>query len=196
MSTLGVETNTVAALPAALTTPEASAPPATPAGPATPRGLSCARARDQRAEVLEHGRGVLEVLDRLQEHDRIGRLGERLDEVTREAQVGAAVAQPRVLVSLGVGVHADDLCGGVSEHVRAIALAAGHVDHAQSLHARGDPLIHREVAAKPVVLGGHVGERALAGELQRRDAVRLIALGVARHGHGARVYGADPCHPL
>ena len=61
--------------------------------------------------MLERGAGVLQVLDRLQEDDRVGRLGERLDQVALEAQVGAAVAQPRVLVRLGVGVDADDAGG-------------------------------------------------------------------------------------
>ena len=81
--------------------------------------------------MLQHGPGILEVLDRLQEHDRVGRRGERLDEIALEPQVGAAVAQTRVLVRLGVGVDTDDIGGDTREHVRAITLAAGHVDHAQ-----------------------------------------------------------------
>ncbi len=64
------------------------------------------------------------------------------------------------------------------EHVRAVALATGHVDDAQPRHAGGDPLIHGQVTAKPIVLGGHVRERALARQLQRGDAVGLVALGV------------------
>ena len=51
---------------------------------------------------------VLHVLDRLEEHDRVARLGEGLDEIALEAQVVADVAQPRVLVGLGVRVDADD----------------------------------------------------------------------------------------
>ena len=81
VSTLGVETNTVPPLP------------------------------DERAEVLEHRARVLEMLDRLQEHDRVSRLGERFDQLAREAQVRAAVAQPRMLVCLGVGIDADHFCG-------------------------------------------------------------------------------------
>ena len=121
-------------------------------------------------------RRVLEVLDRLQEHDGVGGLGERLDEIALEAQVGgggSAAARARA----PRGWHRRRRPrGGAREHVRAIALAAGHVDHAQSGHARGDPLIHGQMAAKPVVLLGHVRQRALARQLQRRDAVRLIAL--------------------
>ena len=61
--------------------------------------------------MLQHGGRVLEVLDRLQEHDGVGGRGERLDEIALEAEVGAAVAQPCVLVRLGVGIDADDLGG-------------------------------------------------------------------------------------
>ena len=57
--------------------------------------------------MLEDRAGVLHVLDRLQEDDRVAGLGEALDQVALEAQVGAHVAQPRVLVGLGVGVDAD-----------------------------------------------------------------------------------------
>ena len=140
------------------------------------------------------------MLDRLQEHDRVGRRRVRLDEIALEPQVGAAVAQARVLVRLRVGVHADDLRRGGGEHIRAIALAAGHVDHAQPGHARRDPLIHREMAAKPVVLLGHVRQRALTRERERRHAGGLVALLVDAlgfgSGHGARVYGRpDPDRP-
>jgi hypothetical protein len=53
-------------------------------------------------DVLEHGIGVLDVLDRLQEDDGVARLGVHLDHVAHEAQVGRAVAQPRVLVRVGL----------------------------------------------------------------------------------------------
>jgi hypothetical protein len=44
------------------------------------------------------------------------------------------------------------------------------------------------VAREPVVLLGHVGQRALAGQRQRRDAGRLVALQVERFaGRGRRV---------
>ncbi len=91
-----------------------------------------------------------------------------------------AVAQARVLVRLGVRVDADDARRRAREHVRAVALAAGHVDHAQAGELRRDPLVDDEVAAKPVVLLGHVRQRALAGQRQRRHAVGLVALLEAR----------------
>ena len=62
-------------------------------------------------DVLEHAVGVLDVLDRLQEDDRVARLREGLDHVAHEAQVGRAVAQARVLVRVGVGVDADHAVG-------------------------------------------------------------------------------------
>ena len=58
--------------------------------------------------MLEDRAGVLDVLDRLQEDDRVAGLGEALDQVALEAQVGPRVAQPGVLVGLRVGVDADD----------------------------------------------------------------------------------------
>ncbi len=150
--------------------------------------------------MREHRGRVLQVLDRLQEHDRIGRLGESLDKIASEAQVLARVAQARVLVRLGVGVHAHDRRGATGEHIRAVALAAGHVDRAQPGHSRGDPLVHGQVAAEPVVLLGHVRQRALASERERRHALGLVALqeewrraGAEGHGHGARVYVPRVC---
>ena len=71
------------------------------------RDVGDAAGREHRLEVLEDRAGVLDVLDRLQEDDRVAGLGEGFDQVALEAQVGAAVAQPRVLVGLGVGVDAD-----------------------------------------------------------------------------------------
>ena len=49
---------------------------------------------------------------------------------------------------------------------------------ARPRHAPGDPLVDREVAAVPVVLLRHVGEGALAGQLERRHARRLVSLDV------------------
>ena len=71
------------------------------------RDVGDAAGRQHRLEVLEDRAGVLDVLDRLQEDDRVAGLGEALDQVALEAQVGPRVAQPRVLVRLGVGVDAD-----------------------------------------------------------------------------------------
>ena len=160
--------------------------------------------------MLERRARVLEVLDRLQEHDRIRPLGERLDQIALEAQIRAAVAQARVLVRLGVRIDADDARGAAREHVRSVALAAGHVDRRATVQLRGDPFVDDEVATKPVVLLGHVRERALAGQRERRNArpadraarrvtastaapVRGGGPGAGRRGHGARVYGAAPC---
>ena len=60
----------------------------------------------------------------------------------------------------------------------AVALAAREVDDLAAVHALRDPLVDHEVALVPVVLLGHVGQRALAGQVQRRDAGRLVALDV------------------
>ena len=137
---------------------------------------------DERTEMVEHRTRVLQVLDRLQEHDRVGRLGEPVDEIARVAEVRAGVAQAGMLVCLGISVDADDVRCGASEHVRAIALAAGHVDHALAPYLLRDPLVHDEVAAVPVVLLGNVRERALTRQRQRWDAVGLVALTVGRGG--------------
>ncbi len=149
VSTLGVERYT--------------APDPTPRCP----GRAALTTRDEPAEVLERRAGVLQVLDRLQEHHGVGGLGEGFDQVALEAQVRAPVAQPGVLVRLGVGVDADDARRAPREHVGAVALAAGHVDHVQAADARGDPLVDDEMAAEPVVLLRHVRERALARQRQR-----------------------------
>ena len=51
----------------------------------------------------------MDVLDRLQEDDRVARLVEVLHQATLEAQVLAPVAAPGVLEGLGVRVDADHL---------------------------------------------------------------------------------------
>ena len=48
----------------------------------------------------------------------------------------------------------------------------------QARHPLGDPAIDDEMALKPVVLLGHVGERALARQRQRRNARGLVLLQV------------------
>ena len=63
----------------------------------------------QRSEVRQGRLRVGEVLDRLQEDDRVGRLREGLDQRSLEAQVRAPVAQARVLVRVRVGIDANDL---------------------------------------------------------------------------------------
>ena len=83
-----------------------------------------------------------------------------------------------VLEGLGVGVDADDALRRPRQHRGAVALAAREVDDLAAVDALGDPLVDHEVALVPVVLLGDVGERALAGQVQGRDAGRLVALDV------------------
>ena len=99
-------------------------------------------------------------------------------------QPGPRVLQPRVLEGLRVGVHADHGRRRARQHRAAVALAAGEVDDAAAVRARRDPLVDDEVAAVPVVLLRHVGQRALAREVERRDARRA-----GRAGRRARA----PC---
>ena len=97
----------------------------------------------------------------------------------------AGVLQARVLERVRVGVDADDGDGGPPQHRAAVALAAGEVDDAAAVHALGDPLVDDAVAPVPVVLLRHVRQRALARQVQRRDARRLVALHVeVGRGHG------------
>jgi hypothetical protein len=105
------------------------------------------------------------VLDRLEEDERVAGLRVLFDEVAHEADTRARVLEAGVLVGLGVGVHARDPPRAPRQHLDPIALAAGHVDHLAARAALGHPLVDGEVAAEPVVLGGHVGQRALAGQL-------------------------------
>ena len=80
-----------------------------------------------------------------------------------------------------------------SEHVGAVALAAGEVDDALALDPLGDPLVDGEVAAEPVVLLGDVGQGPLPGQLERRHALGLVRLHVALiHG---RADGTVPRMP-
>jgi hypothetical protein len=140
--------------------------------------------REHRLEVLEHRVGGADVLDGLQEHDRVAGLGVDLHHAALEAQVRCAVAQPGVLERVGVGLDPDDRRRARGEHGRAVALAARHVDHAEARDLPGHPLVDGEVAAEPVVLLGDVRERALAVERERRDSGRLVALDVELRGHG------------
>ena len=141
---------------------------------------------DQVADPLEHRVRVLDVLDRLQEHDAVDVARPGLDHVALEAQARARVLQPRVLERVRVGVDADDRRGAAGEHVAAVALPAREVDHAAAVRARRDPLVDDEVAPEPVVLLRHVRQRALPGEVERRHALGLVALDVELGRHGAR----------
>ena len=126
---------------------------------------------------------MLDVLDRLQEDDRVAALVEALNQGALEAQVRPPVACLRVLVGLRVGIDPDDLGGAPGEHVGAVALATGEVGDRGSANALRDPLVDDQVAAIPVVLLGDVGQGALARERQRRDAGGLVSLQVdAFHG--------------
>ena len=157
----------------------------------------------QLAQAPEHRPRVLDVLDRLQEHERVARLVEGLDHRAHEAQVVAHVAQPGVLVRLGVGVDADDFRRPrARHHVGAVALAAGHVDDAQPADLRGDPLVHDEMASEPVVLlraRRAACARRSAPAAARRAAGRAGGTGAAaaaRQGGRARrgrLVGCDRC---
>jgi hypothetical protein len=124
------------------------------------------------------------VLDRLEEHDAVDVAAPGLDHVALEPDGLPRVLQPRVLERLGVRVDADDRRRGPAEHRAAVPLSAREVDDPPAVHTLRDPLVHGEVAPVPVVLLRHVRERALAGEVERRDARRLVALHVEL-GHGA-----------
>ncbi len=88
-------------------------------------------------------------------------------------------------MGVGVGIDADHLRGAAGEHVGAVALAAGEIGDRRAADPLRDPLVDGEVAAKPVVLLRHIGQRALTGERQRRHAVGLILLQVDLfHGAG------------
>ena len=115
--------------------------------------------------MAQHRLGIGHVLDRLKEDDGVAGLRVVLHQVAHEADARARVLEPGVLVGLGVRVDAGDPARAARQHVHPVALAAGHVDHVAALAALGHPLVDGQVAAEPVVLGGHVGQRALAGQL-------------------------------
>ena len=127
----------------------------------------------------EQGRNVLDVLDRLQEDHGVDGTADVLDEVAVEAQVRAHVTEPRVLVGLGIRVDPDDVGGARGEDVGAVPLPAREVDDALALDLGRDPLVDRQMTAEPVVLLGHVGQRPLARELERRHALGLFCLHVS-----------------
>ena len=62
-------------------------------------------------EALQQTARLVDVLDRLQEDDRVARPLELLHQTTLEAQVSKPVAQPGVLVGLRVCVHPHHLGG-------------------------------------------------------------------------------------
>src|SRR5665809_148513 len=90
-----------------------------------------------------------------------------------------------MFVGLGVGVDPDYLGRRAGEHVRAVPLSACEVRHPKTAAALCDPLVDREVAAEPVVLGWEVGERSLPGQLERGHAGGLVVLHVAHVSGGS-----------
>ena len=130
---------------------------------------------EQLAKVAQDAFGLLDVLDRLEEDQRVAGLRVVLHEITHEAHSGTRVLEPRVLVGFRVGIHAGHAPGAPGENLHAVALAAGHVDHFEAAAALRHPLVDGQVTAKPVVLGRHVGQRALAGQLERGHAGGLTS---------------------
>ena len=135
--------------------------------------------------MAQHRLGIGHVLDRLEEDDGVAGLRVVLHQVAHEADARARVLESSVLVGLGVRVDAGDPARAARQHVHPVALAAGHVDHVAALAALGHPLVDGQVAAEPVVLGGHVGQRALAGQLERRHALGLRSLDRVLHGRAS-----------
>ena len=89
------------------------------------------------------------------------------------------------------------LAAAPGEHVRAVALAAGHVDDPPAGDPLGDPLVDDQVAPVPVVLLGHVGQGPLAGQRQRRHPLGLVQLDVlALHRRDAYCDGAGAQCPF
>ena len=136
-------------------------------GPARARSSAGTRRSRRRRPQLDHGRA-------------------------RSAAFGAGVLQARVLERLGVGVDADDRGGASRASTRgAVALAAGQVDDAPAADPRRRSTRRRRggagTSSSPP---GTSGQRALAGELQRRHAGRLVALQVEL-GHGGADLAAD-----
>ncbi len=90
-----------------------------------------------------------------------------------------------MLVSLRIGVHADDVSGRGGEDVGPITLSAGEVGNVKAFDPPCDPFVDGQVAPEPVVLLGYVGKGPLAGQFERRDPGRLIGLQVPLFGLGA-----------
>jgi hypothetical protein len=133
--------------------------------------------------VRQHLLRLLNVLDRLEEHDGVAGLAVGVHEAALEAHARSRVLQARVLVGVRIGVHSRHARGAPRQHVGAVALAARHVHDLEAAAAVGDPLVNRQVAAEPVVLLRHVRQRALAREGKRGHALGLVALEVFQAGH-------------
>ena len=98
------------------------------------RDVGDAAGLDQLADVGEHRVRVLDVLDRLQEHDAVDVALPELDHVALEAST-LRVLGAGVLEGLGVGVDADDARRGPRQHRGAVALAAREVDDLAAVDA-------------------------------------------------------------
>src|SRR2546425_11201484 len=100
---------------------------------------------EQRGEPLQQPPRSLDVLDGLEEDDRVprGAVLELLDQRARERKPRARVLGRGVLVRLRVGVNPDDLGGAAGENSRAVALTAGHVGDPRSRAMLPDPAIDR-----------------------------------------------------
>ena len=151
--------------------------------------------RRGRGDLRQQLAGLVDVLDRLQEDDGVGRAAELLDQAALEAQIRPDVAGLGVLVRLGVGVDAGDAARAARQQVRAVALAAGEIDDLEPADPGGDPLVDGEMPPEPVVLRGNVGQRSLAGQLERRHTGRLICLQDRIIGSPGP-YSSAPCQRL
>src|SRR3954453_22154517 len=129
-------------------------------------------------EMLERSLGILQVLDRLEKHDRVGRLRVRLDQIALEAEIRAAVAEACVLMRLGVRVDAGHPRRAPRQDVAAVALAARHVDDFEPRAAPRNPVVDDQMTPVPVVLLRHIRQRPLPRECKRRHSGRLVALDV------------------
>jgi hypothetical protein len=144
--------------------------------------------REQRGESVEQSVGVLHVLDRLKEHDRVvGRLFvELLDQRASESEVPVAVLETRVLVRLRVCIDAQYLARVLGKDRGAVPLTASEVDDVHVVATFGNPTIDGHVTPVPVVLLGNVRQGALARQREWGHARRLVALHVrAAHGRGS-----------
>ena len=93
---------------------------------------------------------------------------------------GPRVAQPGVLVGLGVGVDADDLAARAGEHVGAVALAAGEVDDPQAADPRARSTRRRRGGA-----GTSSSPRARRAACARRSAPAAARRRAGRSGRRA-----------
>ncbi len=80
------------------------------------------RADHVRLTALEDRVRVLDVLDRLQEDDRVDLACVVLDQLSLKRDVGLRVPQARVLEGFGIRVDPDDRLSGARQHLGAVTL--------------------------------------------------------------------------